>query len=392
MLSYLAFSRRESRPEHCMVKSLPTWLLAAFLGAGPAHAADLYSGEVMVTAQGSEERAQAVPAALIEVLQKLSGRRELPIGPALDTALLSANRIMVSFYYRERERTAPDGSVSEELWLVARFLPAAVDRIIRELELPRWRQERAPVTIWVVVDDGLGRRLQPVEYGYAWEAMADIAALRGLPVTWPDRGDGIAGGTGPETGQEPAGGATRDQPPQTAPGPGPGEEADRQLDLQLLWGGFTEHLVDPEAAPGGVVVIAARREGPEWNIRWNYSDGAASTGWRSRDRDLVLGLTQGVHRLADFVASRHSIAPDAQGEWRFDLQVSGIAGAGDYERCLAYLEGLSLVNRVDVEQAGAGAVSFRLELNAMPGYLAETIARDRVLEPGLSAHEYRLLP
>jgi hypothetical protein len=393
-----------------MSKSLSFCLLIAWCCAGDVRAQDLYLGAVMVSDQNTEERAQAVPSALIQVLQKLSGRRELPIGPALDSALLSANRIMVSFHYQDRERAAPDGSVSEEQWLVARFLPAAVDRIIRDLDLPRWRQERQPVTIWVVVDDGLGRRLMPVEYGYAWDAMENIAALRGLPIAWPDLEEGQAGEPGKEPEEEPQRDlqqlqdsgfeVERDevqeqalqQVQESATEDGPAETPDERVDLQLLWGGFTEHLLEAGDGTGGVLIVAARREGADWAIRWNFSDGKETAGWRSRDRDLSFALAGGVHRLADLVASRNSIASSGQGAWQFAMNVGGISGAGDYARCLGYLQGLSLVSRVDVEEAGPGHVRFVLELNAMPVYLVETLSRDRVLEPGNAENEYLLLP
>jgi hypothetical protein len=323
-----------------------------------ARALDLYSGEVFVTGHGVEERSRAAPAALIQVLQKLSGQRELPLNPALDSALLSANRILVSFHYRNRERLATDGSTSEELWLVASFLPEAVERIARDLQLPRWRRERQPLALWVVVDDGLGRRLKPVEYEYAWASMADVATMRGLPVTWPEV-------------QEDA-----------ALGP----------DLQLLWGGFTEGFYNPDTAAGGVAIVAARRAGPEWSVRWTVFDGEQTAGWRNQGQELRFVLAEGVHRLTDQVAARNSIAAAALGDWELSLDVAGILTAGDYARCLEYLEDLSLVERVHVQQVSAGTVRFLLKVNARPEFLEEAIARDRVLRRGTGDHAYQLIP
>ena len=398
MLSYLPVSGLGPAfifyPKNHMPIRRSLTLLFLFLCSLELHAQDLYSGEVLVTAQNAGERAQAVPSALIQVLQKLSGQRELPVSPALDSALLSANRIMVSFHYRNRERIAPDGSVSEEWWLVARFLPAAVDRIVSDLQLPRWRKERQAITIWVVVDDGLGRRLMPVEYGYAWEAMTDLAAMRGLPVAWPELDEGPADEQGAALGELPGGEQEQEQVPDT----GQNLEEDRggapgkQVDLQLLWGGFTEQLLDRESGSGGVAIVAARREGAEWNIRWNYANGEETAGWRNRDRDLSFALAAGVHYLTDLVASRNSIALAGQGQWQYAMNVGGISGARDYERCLGYLQGLSLVNKVEIEEVSPGSVSFVLDINALPEYLVETITRDQVLEPGSTASDYRLLP
>ena len=47
------------------------------------------------------------------------------------------------------------------------------------------QEERPAVQLWVVVDDGQNREFKPVEFEYAWQSMEDIAATRGLPVSWP---------------------------------------------------------------------------------------------------------------------------------------------------------------------------------------------------------------
>jgi hypothetical protein len=349
-----------ARLQDFMVKNLnPGWMLKylvfAWLACPPAFALDLYSGEVTVADQGVEERLRSVPAALIQVFQKHSGQRELPLHPALDAALLSANRIMTSFYYREHERVSPDGSVKREWRLVANFLPESVDRIVRDLELPRWRAQRKPITIWIVVDDGLGRRLMPLEYDYAWSALTDVAGRRGLPVNWPELN----------------------------------EVQKEEVDLQLLWGGFTDDLVSRERNED-VVIVAARREGPIWNVRWNFAGGEETSAWRNRDMDLAFALVDGMHRLTDLVAARDSIASSGSGNWQSELLVEGFRDASDYARCLAYLESLGIVDEVNVEQVEPGAVHFALELNALPEYLEGEFGRDGVLIKGPGDKQYRL--
>lgn len=319
-------------------------------------AQDLYSGEVAVRDQGASERLQAVPSALIQVLQKHSGQRELPIHPALDSALLEANRILVSFYYREHVVIAPDGVESSGRRLVANFLPEAVDRIVQELGLPRWRADRKPVQIWIVVDDGLGRRLMPVEYQYAWNALKDIANLRGLPLAWPKLD----------------------------------EEQEQTVDLQLLWGGFTDELTSKEGGFGDVVIVAARREGPEWNVRWNFGDGDETSGWRIRDADLSFALVDGLHRLTDFVASRDAIALSGQGQWQTEIKVVGIRDTSDYASCLAYLESLDVVEAVNLLEVHNGMIRFMLDLNALPQYFRNAIERDELLMPADAQNEYIL--
>ncbi len=56
---------------HRLLLCLLLWPLASL----PGLAQDLYSGTVPVEGQGVSERRQALPLALIQVLQKLSGER-----------------------------------------------------------------------------------------------------------------------------------------------------------------------------------------------------------------------------------------------------------------------------------------------------------------------------
>ena len=185
---------------------------------------NLYSGEVAVASQSAEDRSQVLPDALIQVLQKLSGQREISFSAELEQALADAERLLLSFQYKNVNRSDPDGQPTQELRLRASFVPSEVDRIVQRVALPRWQQERPDIQLWVVLDDGQSRKLKPVEYDYAWQSMDDIAAMRGLPVSWPELD----------------------------------EEEAQLIDMRLVWGGFTDYLVERGVAGDGVAIIAAR--------------------------------------------------------------------------------------------------------------------------------------
>ena len=315
---------------------------------------NLYSGEVLVPTQGEADRNQALPDALIQVLQKLSGEREMPFSPALDEALGSADKLLLSYRYKNEDRTGPDGEIEEELWLVAQFQQAAVDDVVQQVGLARWRQERPAIQIWVVVDDGLSRQLKPVEFVYAWESMEDIAAMRGLPISWPDLD----------------------------------EEELQLIDMRLVWGGFTDYLVERGAPEDGVAIIAARRDGPLWSLRWNLSSGEQNWSWRTSDQELMFALAQGIHDMTDRIAAENAIAASDQGSSTVDISIGGVNGARDYAGCLEYLQGLSVVTAVEIRGADPGRVHFRLQLNASIEYLSEAFNRGTVLMPARAGSEY----
>lgn len=320
----------------------------------------LYSGEVVVPSQSKEDRSYATPDALIQVLQKLSGKREMPSSPALEEALSKADKLVLSFRYRNVERNGPDGVSSEELRLVTQFMPPEVDRIAQQVGLPRWQQERPAVQIWVVIDDGNKRELKPVEYTYAWESVEDIASMRGLPVSWPELD----------------------------------EEEAQLIDMRLVWGGFTDYLVERGAPADGVAIIAARREGPLWTLRWNVASGEQNWSWRNSDQELMFALALGIHQMTDQIAAVNTIAASEQGISTIDLTISGLNSAADYANCLEYLQSQSLVTAVGVQGANPGRVHFRLELNASFDHLEEAFNRGTVLLPSKagSDYDYEFLP
>jgi hypothetical protein len=281
---------------------------------------------------------------LLQVLQKLSGLRHFDRYPLVEESLATAPSMLVSFHYRNEERILTNGDTVDELRLVARFSEQDVNELTRSLQLPLWRPERETTQIWVVVDDGLDRRIMPLEFAYIREAMNEAAASRGMPVVWPE----------------------------------PDTEGNYPIDLQLLWGGYTEDLV--ELGINAVMVAAARREGPEWSVRINLGYGDRNWTWRNRDVDLQLVLSESVQQAADLVAEANTISAADQGRWMHELAVRGMVGADDYSRCLAYLQTLSVVEQVRVLNAGGGLVRFSLELNASPQYLEDALSSGSMLE------------
>jgi len=317
---------------------------------------DLYSGAVPVTDQSPGEQSRAMPLSLAQVLGKLTGLRDFSGFPDLDEALQDARTMAITFYYRQKQVTLPDGNLGEELRLVVNFSRPAVDNLIQAMQLPIWKPERRPLTIWLVIDDGLSRRIMPIEFEYAWERLNSVADIRGMPVLWPQ----------------------------------PDAEGNYPVDPQLLWGGYTEDLV--ESGPADALILAARREGPEWSVRMNLDYMDERLSWRIRATEIQDALVDGMNMAIDEIAQSNSIAVSDQGRSNFEITITGLAAADDYVRCLTYLQHLSLVDHVQVTRAGPGWARFILTLNAVPDYLLRSLATDGILAASENEGEYSLLP
>jgi len=305
----------------------------------------LYTGEAVVENKGAQERSRAVPLALEQVLGKLSGLRQFDAYPNFEAVLGQAESAVVSYYYRNAEETLADGSVREELRLVARFSERQVDDFARSLELPLWQAERPRLDVWLVIDDGLGRLIMPLEFAYLRDTLQDIADARGLPLWWPR----------------------------------PDEEGEYRADPQLLWGGYTEDIAAGDGS--GVMIVAARREGLQWGVRMNLSYGGQNWAWRLNELDLQAALGDGMEEAIDRISAANTIAAADLGTWTRDLTVGGIANERAYARVLGYLQGLGVVSKVAVVSAVPTRVTFHLTLSAMPRYLEDAIAAGQVLLP-----------
>jgi hypothetical protein len=326
------------------------------LADGLADAVDLYQGEAAVTGKDASERRYALPVALRQVLQKISGLRSFVDYPEVEAALENADSMVLAFSYRNVETPLADGSLSSELRLVVDFSPSSIDDLVRQLGLPLWQPRRGPIEIWVVLDDGLDRRIFPLELAYAWKAMDKAANERGITLDWPR----------------------------------PDEEGMYAVDAGFLWGGYSEDLAGGRNA--GVMIAAARREGLEWNVRNNLSYERQDWTWRVLDIDLQSALTESLQQAIDRVAAAHSIAASDLGAAQQEISVTGLTNARAYQRLLAYLQGISVVDAVRVASAQSGTVRFRLVLKAQPRYLEEALASGGMVEFDAASGQYRLLP
>jgi hypothetical protein len=363
-------------------------LLLSFAICGAAQ--ELYTGEAAVQGQGDAERRAALPEALRNVLQKLSGLRELPAGPELDAGLRRAGSMVVATSYRQSAVPGAGADLAPQTVLVANFLPAAVDQLVRELQLPRWRPARQTVLVWALLDEGGGPRMMPLEYSYAWEYFAQILRNRGLPMAWVQ----------------------------------PGEELLQTLDMKSVWSGDSDEKLLQTVGEQALGMLRARRVLSEWRVEFEYHEPArpdteapqAKTGqqrpglvfagqlqggdpaqalaapmaWQSSSVDLLQALAAVANQAVDQVARRNSLGAAGLGQWQAELLVTSLDDARAYARLLNYLGGLALVDDVQLLSVGPAGLRLRLTLNTDPQFLQASLRSDGVLSSTGQQGVYRM--
>lgn len=132
------------------------WLLPLTVFVGLAHAQqdDFYSVRVAVEDQSAAARYEALQEGLRRVLVKITGNSRLDreVLPAANREL--EDLVSEYLYQPALEPEFHDTGVD----LVARFMPGAVDRIVRTAGLPVWPASRPRVLVWLVTDTADGPR------------------------------------------------------------------------------------------------------------------------------------------------------------------------------------------------------------------------------------------
>lgn len=267
-----------------------------------------------------------------------------PVDGSRDAAFVEALKVVLARVSGQRDAAARVGAdVNDPRKYVTRFGftadnvlevgfdSASVDRLLSNAGLPIWGRER-PATLVMF----------GVESGSAWtwlasdtpaqerDAIEKVARQRGLPLKWPVMD-------------------SQERAEASADSPGLLGAADRYGADAVLLG----------RSRGGVV---------QWTLL--SKDGAAQT---------TGGIEDGVHLAADTFARVFAAVASSLGS--VVVEVGGISNLDAYAATLNYLEGMTLVRGVALEQVTGEKMRFRLAVRGDAATLRRAIALDHRLVP-----------
>jgi hypothetical protein len=321
-------------------------------GARAGEVEGLYEVQVPVTSQREAERADAVRAALQQVLVKVTGDRRTMTQQRVQALAQSPLKYVQQYLYRPLPPgyAATDAArPTQMLWV--RFDAEAVNQLLRQADEPVWGRMRPSVLVWLAVDDEDGRHLVGGDAGSGVQAdLAEQAQARGVPLLFPllDLED------------------------------------QRRVSFAAVQDGLDQEVGEASARyPAGAVLVGAVRHEPSgrWSGRWwFYLDGKAER-WDSAAPQRAEALAAGVDGAADALATRFARASGGREAAPVDLLVTGIDKVEDYGRATRYLQELDAVSDLQVTAVDPAGVHFRLTLRGDRGDLAQAIAFGSVLAP-----------
>jgi hypothetical protein len=317
-----------------------------------AQAEGLYTAEVPVAGQQTEQRNAAIRDAFRKVLVKVTGNRGVPKREELGPAIQKAAGFVQSYRYRLAAETGSAG-VTEDLrrLLAVEFDAGAVNRLLQQQGLPTWGDNRPLILIWLGIEKE-GRRVHvtPGRDVAVEQAALGVGRDRGLPLLLPMMDF----------------------------------EDHSQLRISDLWGGFATTVRTASRRYDPDLIVFGRLHHVSdklWRAHWTLLKEEGSSNWKS-EGDSAAGATEtGLQQLADRLAGQFAPVRNLTDLINFQMRVGGIQYLGDYERVQEYLQGLNSVEQAELLYAEPQAVVFDLQVRGGREVLDREIALGAMLQP-----------
>ncbi|NQX87948.1 MAG: DUF2066 domain-containing protein [Halioglobus sp.] len=323
-------------------------LLSVLLHAGTARpevVQDLHTATVPVADQSAKALAAASRDALAAVLVKVSGSRQVLVSAEIKQALSGA-RAQVQQYAYTRGR-----SPAKELMVDIEFDRNYILNLIRSAGLPLWTANRPAVLAWVIVDSADGRQF------INWDSTPEEAQLlvdefsrRGVPVQIPvfDLAD--------------LGALTM--------------ESAWRLDANALKRASTRYNVQNVLA-GRLARLSSGDGAGDWSYLYEGDQSKRS----ATVPDLKAFFRNGVELVADKMAARYAVSPNAENSGELRMVVLGVTNYVDYAKIVGFLQNLELIEQAQVQRIWGQQVELRLQTAVDADQLATLIELNDQLAP-----------
>lgn len=300
----------------------------------------IYEGEVALESGEDESSERALRQSLVQVLVKVSGDRSIVHDPTLATALGEARRIALTI--ARKPGSAADGVQR----LVVNFDPGRVHDLLGALGRPVWHGDRAPLLVWLAIDDGVQKQIANANQIAALGAITGTAQMRGVPTLLP-RMDGV------------------DQ---------------NRINPVTLWSAPPQTVIAAGQRYGVSTMLVIRlTRGTPWRARCTLIDGRSVESWEQDDALSNNLLAAAIDGAADRLARRYAVEPEGTAIGAVDWWVEGITSARDYAAVVGYLGGLEFVRSAHPVRAENGRLLLRLDLGVGTRRLRQLLAIDGTL-------------
>jgi len=315
----------------------------------------LYDIEIPVYSQNRKERTEAIKSGLAIVLVKITGRSAVSELFELEDVYRIAPQFVQQYRYRKMTKKDLPANVdgveqeklpTKKLWI--RFNKKAINKMLRQRNLPVWGQTRPSALIWFVVDEN-GRRefIGNDRDNIFHETILNYSKTRGLPVRFPlmDLTDRLNIKTGD------------------------------------IWAGFDGVILNASERYNTEAVIVGRAFKSFtglWNIRWTLYLGGQIQTWDFQDIEIAAAITPGIDQVTDNLSVRFTQVNINQDNNQVLLKVTNIEDLADYTRVVQYISSITSVVQIQPYVLNKNNVIFNLTTRGGRIAVAQSISLGRL--------------
>ena len=321
----------------------------------------LYQATVPVVDESASKRNPAIKQALIKVLIKLTGDKNISKSSNISALTERPERFVQQFRYRQATSDDDQEIKSSELWV--QFDEVALNDAIRSYGLSIWGKQRPSVLVWLAHEVNDSRRLVSFEESPEYLTMLEQrATARGIPLLFPllDLED------------------------------------TSQINVSDIWGGFKEPILAASKRYQADVMLTGKLTQvlpTLWESQWFvYFDGQ-TISWTNQAELVDIVMEEGVDELVDRLAAQYANTGSTRTEV-IELLVSNVNSVDGYAKALAYLESLQSIRTVQVKRVSSDNVLFEVISHGGQSAVDQAVSLGRTLELVSDSDQlnYRLLP
>jgi len=303
----------------------------------------LYSASVPVENQSQSARKAAISVALNKVLQKVSGRQSILNDASLQKALSNVGSYVEQFQYMKNE-AGQNGYL-----LTVRFQKAALDKLMKQFDVPVWGSNRPDILLWLAVEDGNKRYLVNSDSKQMAAVLKQTATETGLAITLP----------------------LLDLQDQKAVG------------FNDVWAGFSDNILQASQRYSSTQVfygslLKSNQNG--WRLKWALNNATGNHADLDRADDLNGVIQLAFFQVAEVLADSYAPRGEAN-ESLVTLEVSGVENLTTFVEVTSYLSSLDKVKRVNWQQLSGSKLVLELTVSGDVMVLKNIIALNNVLSP-----------
>lgn len=296
----------------------------------------LYEASVPVKSQSPDERARSLPAALAQVIAKVSGQRNAASSPAIRGSLGQATQIVQDTRYATEQQTIAGVPVYGQK-MIASFDHDAVDALIAGAGLPVWPSPRPKPVLWLVIDDGKGPRMVNAAHVNVVRSLTDRGSDRGLGFQLPN-----------------------------------GSASESAAAMAAAWQGQAQAVSSPSAAYGTSLALVGKlsRGAGGWTASWLLMDGSTELNrWSETNPDARAAMANAADTSADVLARKYARVISGGPAGVFAVEVDGIDSGDEYVRLMGYLQGMGVIRHIVLLDASGDKLRMQLDLaNGIEGF------------------------